>query len=132
MSGTDQDVERAREQAVRARLQLAETMGEIQDRLHPATLVNDFLEELRGRGHDMAEQAAEFARARPAVTSTIAAGLIAFLAREPIWRALAILIARWRERPEAAQASKKEKKEKKEKSVTPAGGKVPDRYEEVA
>ena len=126
MSGTDRDVERARENALRARLQLARTMGEILDRLHPRTLVGEVFQEVRERGHDMAEQAVELARSRPATTSAIAAGMIALFAREPIWRALATLISRRRE------ASKREQESEPEHGPTPAIGEIPQHYEEVA
>lgn len=96
MSGTERDVERAREEAMRARARLADTMGEIQDRLNPRNLINDAWQEVRERGHDIADQAVHLARAKPLATSAVAATAIALLAREPIWRALGTLIFRRR------------------------------------
>jgi ElaB/YqjD/DUF883 family membrane-anchored ribosome-binding protein len=97
MSGTERDIERAKAEALRARARLAKTMSEIQDRLHPRTLINDALQEVRDRGHELADQAVDLARARPVATSAIAAAIVALFAREPIWKALATLIFHRRE-----------------------------------
>jgi hypothetical protein len=126
VNGTDRDVERARENASRARARLANTMSEILDRLHPRTLVNEAIQEVRERGQEIAGQAVELARARPAATSAIAAGVIALFARAPIRRAVTALAARWRHAPEAEDTAKPEDR------PLPVSGKIPHRYEEVA
>ena len=127
MSGTEQDVERAKTEALRARARLADTMGEILGRLHPRTLISEVIEDVRERGHDLADQAVHAARARPVATSAMAAAVIALFAREPIWKALATLIFHRREtgKPDEGLNDRND-------PPPPAGGELPHCYEEVA
>jgi len=97
MSGTEKDVERAREEATRARMRLAATMSEIQDRLNPRTLLNDAWQEVREHGQDLVGEAIQAARAKPATVSAMVAAVIALFARESIWRAVTGLFFRHRE-----------------------------------
>lgn len=127
MSGSDQDVERAREEARLARARLAETMGEIQERLNPRNLLSEAWEEVRERGQEMADQAVHLARSKPVATSAVAVAGIALLAREPIWRALATLIFRRRETLPADEGL-----EALDEAAPPGNGETPLRYEEVA
>jgi hypothetical protein len=127
MSGTEKDIERARAEALHARARLAETMGEIQDRFHPRTLINDAWREVRERGHDLADDAVDLALAKPMATSAIIAAVVAIFAREPIWKALATLIFHRRE------TSAQDEGLKEGKDGSPVGsGEIPHRYEEVA
>lgn len=103
MSGTEKDVARARAEATRARMRLAATMGEIQDRLNPRTLLSDAWQEVREHGQDLVDEAIQTARAKPVATSAMAAAVIALFAREPIWRAVTGLFFRRRETSAAAE-----------------------------
>ena len=103
MSGTEKDVERAQAEATRARMRLAATMSEIQDRLNPRTLLSDAWHEVREHGQDLVDDAIQTARAKPVATSAMAAAVIALFAREPIWRAVATLFFRRRETSAAAE-----------------------------
>ena len=127
MSGTEHDIERAREDALRARARLAGTMGEILDRLHPRTLMNEAWEEVRERGQELTDRAVHLARAKPAATSAIVAATIAVFAREAIWRALVALIFRRRETSSGDEGLKAPKD-----PAPGTAGEIPHRYEEVA
>lgn len=87
MTDADVNVDQAKERARIAREQLVATMGEIQDRFSPQTLMQDAWRELRERGGDFADDAVEIARAKPLATGAIIAGILALAAREPLWRA---------------------------------------------
>lgn len=100
MSGKEKDIARAKEAARMARARLSDTMGELQARLRPRTLLNGAWHGVRERGQDLAEEAFQVARARPLATSAIVAGAVALAARGPIWRALTALFALSRETPQ--------------------------------
>jgi hypothetical protein len=127
MSGSEQDVERAKVEALRARAQLADTMGEILNRLHPRTLISEVIEDVRERGHELADQVVHAARARPVATSAMVAAVVALFAREPIWKAVATLIFHRRETGKADEVLKD-----RNDPPPPTGGELPHRYEEVA
>lgn len=99
MSGTERDVERARESATAARVRLAGTMGEILGRLNPRTLVNEAWQEVRERGEELADEMADIARSRPLAMSAILAATLAWFARRPLRSALISLFARPEETP---------------------------------
>jgi len=97
MSGRERDILQARERAMAARARLADTMSEVQDRLHPRALLNEAWQEVRERGQEFAEEAVNIARTKPMAVSAIVAAAIALFAREPICQALASLFGRRRE-----------------------------------
>jgi hypothetical protein len=103
MSGTEKDVESARAEAMRARMRLAATMSEIQDRLNPRILLSDAWQEVREHGQDLVGDTIQAVRAKPVATSAMAAAIIALFAREPIWRAVTTLFFRRRETSVAAE-----------------------------
>lgn len=127
MSGTEEDVERARQKALRARAQLAGTMGEILDRLHPRTLLSEVVENVRERGQGLADQAVDAARARPVAASAMAAAVLALFARGPISKALGTLISSRRETA-AGDDGLKDRSE----TAPAAVGELPHIHKEVA
>ena len=70
--------------AARRRDALIDTARELQARLQPATLARGAWEQAKIKGADLAEEAVDAARARPAVTGGIAAAIALFLARGPL------------------------------------------------
>src|SRR5918998_1316938 len=84
MSADSPQVAAARIKAEKARAQLMETAHELQQRLSPATLAQNAWEGAKMKGADLAEDAVDAVRRRPAIASGIVAALALFLAREPL------------------------------------------------
>ena len=74
----------ARIEAERARVRLMETARELQERLSPATLAQNAWEGAKSKGADLAEEAVDAVRRRPAIASGVVAAIALFLAREPL------------------------------------------------
>ena len=84
MSADTPQVAAARIQAETARAQLMETAQELQQRLSPAVLAHNAWEGAKMKGADLAEDAVDAVRKRPAIATGIVAALAMFLAREPL------------------------------------------------
>ena len=84
MSADTPQVAAARIQAEKARAQLMETAHELQQRLSPGVLAHNAWEGAKMKGADLAEDAVDAVRRRPAIASGIVAALALFLAREPL------------------------------------------------
>ena len=74
----------ARIEAERARARLMETARELQERLSPAVLAQNAWEGAKSKGADLAEDAVDAVRRRPAIAGGVAAAIALFLAREPL------------------------------------------------
>lgn len=74
----------ARIEADRARARLMVTARELQDRVSPATLAHSAWAGAKAKGADLAEEAVDAVRSRPAVASGVVAAIALFLAREPL------------------------------------------------
>ncbi len=88
----EQELDRARTNAMQARERLLGAAQAIQARLAPAQLANDAWETVRTKSEAAAEGAVRAVAKRPAVASAAVLGLVAVLARRPI----AHLISRFR------------------------------------
>ena len=84
MNNDTPQVAAARIEAERARARLMETARELQDRLSPATLAQNAWEGAKSKGADLAEEAVDAVRRRPAIASGVVAAIALFLAREPL------------------------------------------------
>jgi hypothetical protein len=84
MSRDTPEMAAARIEAQRARAQLMGTAHELQARLSPGTLAQNAWEGAKVKGADLAEDAVDAVRRRPAVASGIVAAITLFLAREPL------------------------------------------------
>jgi ElaB/YqjD/DUF883 family membrane-anchored ribosome-binding protein len=84
MSADPPQVAAARIEAEKARAQLMETAHELQQRLSPAVLAQNAWEGAKSKGADLAEEAVDAVRRRPAIAGGIAAAITLFLAREPL------------------------------------------------
>ncbi len=78
------EVAAARIEAERARARLMETARELQERVSPATLAQNAWEGAKSKGADLAEDAVDAVRRRPAIASGVVAAIALFLAREPL------------------------------------------------
>ena len=79
-------IEQAKREAEQARRQFASTAGAVQHRLKPANLMSSAWDGVREKGGEMADGAIETVKGRPIAASGILAGIVLFLAREPLWR----------------------------------------------
>ena len=84
MSGDTPAIAAARIEAERSRARLMTTARELQERLSPATLAKGAWEGAKTKGADLAEDAVDAVRKRPAVASGVVAAIALFLAREPL------------------------------------------------
>lgn len=80
------ELERAQADVGLAKRRLASTMGALQYRLRPDTLMNNALEGVREKGTAAADNAMQAVKERPMTASGIVAALFIFLARDPLWR----------------------------------------------
>ena len=78
------EVAAARIEAERSRARLMDTARILQDRLSPGTLARDAWEGAKVKGADLAEDAVDAVRKRPAIAGGVAAAIALFLAREPL------------------------------------------------
>lgn len=84
MSKDSPQVAAARIEAERARARLLDTARELQERLSPATLAQTAWQGARAKGADLAEDAVDAVRRRPAIAGGVVAAIAMFLAREPL------------------------------------------------
>ncbi len=77
-------VSAARIEVARRRGELLATVHELQARLAPRTLASDAWQKAKNKGADLAEDAVDAVKARPAAVGGVAAALGLFLARAPI------------------------------------------------
>ena len=106
-AGTRQ-LELAQYQAEQAKKRFNSTLGALQYRLKPGTLANNAWDEVRDKSSEMADEALhavngladgamQAVKERPVAASGIAAGVLIFLARAPLWRAASRLFSRDKE-----------------------------------
>ncbi len=84
MSGDTPEIAAARIETERARARLMTTARELQERLSPGTLARGAWEGAKIKGADIAEDAVDAVRKRPAIASGVVAAIALFLAREPL------------------------------------------------
>ena len=85
-SNPERDLTRAKADAEEARKRLASTMGTLQYRLKPGTLMSNAWDGMRDKGSEAADTALSAAKERSVTISGIAAAVLIFLAREPLLR----------------------------------------------
>ena len=84
MSGDTPQIAAARIEAERARARLMDTARQLQERLSPGTLAQNAWEGAKSKGADLAEDAVDAVRRRPAIAGGVVAAIALFLAREPL------------------------------------------------
>lgn len=77
-------IERAKAEAELARNRLTSTMGALQYRLRPGNLASDAWAGVKEKSGEMADDALQAVKDRPAAASGILAAIALFLARDPI------------------------------------------------
>lgn len=81
---SDEEVRAAEFEVDRARSKLLATLQELSSQFQPHRLMQEAWEKAKDKGADLAEEAVDAVRARPLTTGAVAAGIVAFLAREPL------------------------------------------------
>ena len=120
MTSDTPEIAAARIEAERARAQLMETARELQERLSPAALAQNAWEGAKSKGADLAEEAVDAVRRRPAIASGVVAAIALFLAREPLIDMAGKLAggASGKRKAKKAKAGSKDKgKEKKTETI---------------
>lgn len=84
----------AKVEAERAKQRLASTAAALQQRLKPAHLMSEAKDGVRRKSSEMAEDAIQAIKDRPAKVSGVAAGIALFLARDAIWNAVSSVLKR--------------------------------------
>lgn len=108
-------LERAQYEVEIAKRRFSSTLGALQYRLKPATLANQAWSGVREKGgevaddalhgvNDMADGAVRAVKDRPVAASGIAAAILVFLLRAPLWRAAKGVFSRHEEDPGVIKA----------------------------
>jgi len=100
------DIEKAKAEAERARKRLASTLGMLQHRLKPASVANEAWTGIRDKSSEIADDAVEAVKAKPAVASAAVAAFALFLARGQIASAASRMFARYKGRKSRAPKDK--------------------------
>jgi succinate dehydrogenase hydrophobic anchor subunit len=87
-------IEEAKAESERARRRLASTVGAIQQRLSPSAVANHAWTGIRDKGSEIADDAVEAVKSRPAVASAAVAAFVLFLARGRIASTASRLLSR--------------------------------------
>jgi hypothetical protein len=94
MKKPEADLARAQYAAIQAKKRLASTAGALQYRLKPATIANHAWEGVRDKSNELADDALQAVKERPAAASGVLAAIVVFLARHPLWRAATRIVSR--------------------------------------
>lgn len=92
-------LERAQREAEMARARLASTLAALQERLRPSALANQAWTEVRDKSSELADEAVEAVKQRPLAASGLIAGVILYLARQPLMSAASRLWSKDDEEP---------------------------------
>lgn len=84
MSKDTPEVAAARINAERARGRMMASAHQLQERLSPKSLAQNAWEGAKVKGADLAEDAVDAVKRRPAAAGSVAAALVLFLARHPL------------------------------------------------
>jgi hypothetical protein len=84
MSKDTPEIAAARINAERARARMMASAHQLQERLSPRTLAANAWEGAKMKGADLAEDAVDAVKRRPAAAGSVAAALVLFLARHPL------------------------------------------------
>lgn len=88
------EISRAKRDAIRARARFEATLGATQSRLHPTSLAEEAWGGVKEKGVEVADNAVQAVKSRPATVSLTLGAVALFLARGPLKRAVTHLISR--------------------------------------
>ena len=99
-------LERAQREVAQARQRVQSTLGALQYRLKPGTIAHNAWDGVREKSGAIADDAMTAVKERPGAVSGVVAGIVLFLAREPLWRfASGLFAGRDREPPGTIHAN---------------------------
>lgn len=81
---SDDEVRAAEFRVERARTQLIGTLHELSRQVQPHRIIEEAWEKAKDKGADLAENAVDAVSKRPVAAGAVIAGVVAFLAREPL------------------------------------------------
>lgn len=81
---SDEHIKAAEFEVDRARARLTATLQELSRQFEPHRLMQEAWEKAKDKGADIAENAVDAVSRRPVATGAVIAGIVAFLAREPL------------------------------------------------
>lgn len=81
----EKTLEQAQREVEQAKKRLASTLGTLQYRLKPATLMTNAWDGVRDKSSELADDAIQAVKDRPATASGVLAAFLIFLARDPLW-----------------------------------------------
>jgi hypothetical protein len=87
-------IEQASADVQRAKKRLASTLGALQYRLKPGTLMSNAWEGVRDKSGEVADSTLQAVKDRPVTVSGVLAAIVIFLARDPLRRLLYSLLDR--------------------------------------
>ncbi len=93
----EERLRQAQANVVLSKRRLDSSIGALQYRLKPGTLMNNAWEGVRDKGETLADGALQAVKERPGTVSGVIAGFVLFLAREPLWRLVTALVPGRRE-----------------------------------
>ena len=94
MKKPEAELARARYEAIQAKKRLASSAAALQYRLKPGTIVNNAWEGVRDKGSEIADDAMQAVKERPAAASGVLAAIAIFLARHPLARVTSRIFSR--------------------------------------
>ena len=109
---SDEQVRAAEFKVDHARRKLIGTLQQLTRQFEPHRLMQEAWEKAKDKGADLAEEAVDAVRARPLAATGVVAGIVAFLAREPLIKAAGKLVGGKKTKtPKRRSAPKQEKTE---------------------
>lgn len=81
---SEDEVKAAEFEVDRARSKLIGTLQELSQQFQPHRLMQEVWEKAKDKGADLAEEAVDAVSKRPVAAGAVVAGIVAFLAREPL------------------------------------------------
>ena len=91
-------LQQAKSDAMAARAQFFDTLGEAQKRLKPGNLANEAWTGVKSKSAEAAGNAVAAVKKRPGTMALVLGGLALFLARRPVGRAVSGAVSRRRQR----------------------------------
>lgn len=87
------DIAQARRESLRARTRFETTLAATQARLHPTNLAEEAWDGVKEKGAEVADNAVQAVKSRPAAVSLTLGAVALFLARGPLLRAASRLVS---------------------------------------
>lgn len=87
------EIEQTKRESVRARARFDSTLAEVQTRLKPGNLAEEAWDGVKEKGADLADDALQAVKKRPAAVSMVLGAFALFLARKPLARAAKRLVS---------------------------------------